>query len=97
MLLFLLVPFSSVIPSIICFLSSIVVANSFHSIPGIPTLAVFNAEDKKITQDGRGAVAADPEGLDFPWLRKPLNEMNEGTASSLNEKPCLVYFTGNYQ
>lgn len=61
---------------------------------GIPTLAIFGADDKLITSDGRGSVAADPDGNEFPWYPKPLNELTDDTASSLNEKPCLVYFTG---
>jgi len=66
----------------------------YYILSGIPSLAIYDAEDRKITHDGRSNVAADPEGADFPWLPKPLNILNDGTASVINEKPCLVYMTG---
>jgi len=59
-------------------------------------LAIFDAEDKKITFDGRSAVSADPTGKDFPWLPKALSELTEDTAGSINSKASLVYFTGQY-
>ncbi|KAF6029087.1 NXN [Bugula neritina] len=63
------------------------------NVEGIPMLAIFDAEDKKITFDGRSAVSADPTGKDFPWLPKALSELTEDTAGSINSKASLVYFT----
>lgn len=57
-------------------------------------LALFDEEDNKITFNGRAAVGGDPECKDFPWLPKPLNELTDDSAGSVNEKACFVYFNG---
>ncbi|XP_067929799.1 nucleoredoxin-like [Watersipora subatra] len=67
--------------------------SDFCNVEGIPTLAIFDDNDRKITLDGRSAVNGDPEGKHFPWLPKALNEFNEGTAGPINDKACLIYFT----
>ncbi|KXJ29402.1 nucleoredoxin [Exaiptasia diaphana] len=62
-------------------------------VEGIPTLIIMDENWKVISINGRGAVAADPEGKEFPWKPKPLSELNDLTASILNEEACAVYFT----
>ncbi|XP_033107862.1 nucleoredoxin-like [Anneissia japonica] len=64
-------------------------------INGIPALVVLDENWKLITSSGRESVKRDPEGKEFPWLPKPVNELNEGTSSPINEEPCVVYFTSS--
>lgn len=66
--------------------------SDFCNVEGIPMLALFDEEDNKITFNGRAAVGGDPECKDFPWLPKPLNELTDDSAGSVNEKACFVYF-----
>ncbi|XP_072013165.1 nucleoredoxin-like [Amphiura filiformis] len=67
--------------------------SSLFEISGIPTLVILDEEGKMITDNGRGKVTKDPEGKEFPWHPKPLEELDDGNASVINEEPCLVYFT----
>jgi len=52
------------------------------------------ATGKNITTEGRGAVAADPEGADFPWYPKALSSV-ESASGTLNSSACLVYNDSN--
>lgn len=62
-------------------------------VEGIPTLIILDENGKVITTNGRGAVSSDPEGKEFPWKPKPLNKLDDVTASMVNEEACLIYFT----
>lgn len=63
-------------------------------VSGIPTLVLVEGDAKTvITKNGRGPVMEDPEGKDFPWYPKPLNELTGSTAGVINESPCLIWFT----
>ncbi|XP_064619329.1 nucleoredoxin-like [Lineus longissimus] len=62
-------------------------------INGIPTLVILDEEDRVITKNGRLELMRDPEGEDFPWLPRPLNELNEYVAHQLNVGSCLILFT----
>jgi hypothetical protein len=64
------------------------------SLSGIPTLVILDEEDRVITKKGRMELMRDPEGEDFPWLPRPLNELNEYVAHQLNVGSCLILFTG---
>ncbi len=57
---------------------------------GIPTLVVLDEELKLITANGTAAVAADPEGGNFPWRPKPVEQLSEGTADRINGGPVLL-------
>ena len=59
-------------------------------VEGIPTLVILDENRNVITDDGRAAVGADPQGLDFPWRPKALNPLNDGAQSSINDFPFLV-------
>lgn len=66
-------------------------------VSGIPTFVLleWNEEGKLavITTNGRGAVSGDPDGNEFPWHPKPVNELTGSVASELNDNPSLVWFT----
>ena len=64
-------------------------------VEGIPTLVILeNLETGKVINPaGRAAVSADPEGKDFPWHPKALNDLTQG-ADGINENPCLVALLG---
>jgi len=63
-------------------------------IEGIPSLVIFDgAFTKVLNSDGRTAVDGDPEGADFPWLPKPLDNLEH--SGKLNDMPCLVYLETN--
>lgn len=63
------------------------------SVQGIPTFILMDDKQDVISMNGRGCVSNDPEGEDFPWKLKPLNVLNEMTVNTINEEPCLIYFT----
>ncbi|XP_077995351.1 nucleoredoxin-like [Glandiceps talaboti] len=62
-------------------------------VSGIPTLVVIDDTGEVITKDGRAAVSADPDGKEFPWSPKPVNNLTELTAFVVNEESCLILFT----
>jgi len=63
--------------------------SNMFEVDGIPTLVILDENDKVITTNGRAAVAADPQGANFPWRLKPLEPLNDYTVQSINEKPTL--------
>ncbi|XP_019615122.1 PREDICTED: nucleoredoxin-like [Branchiostoma belcheri] len=69
--------------------------SQMYGIAGIPTLIIVeNLETGKIiTKDGRGAVGADPDGKEFPWIPKPLNMLEQQYAGTLNEETSVILFT----
>jgi nucleoredoxin len=52
--------------------------SSKFKVQGIPTVVILDADGKTITKDGRSAIAADPEGEDFPWTPKSTKELLSG-------------------
>lgn len=61
-------------------------------VSGIPAFMIINKSDFSIiSKDGRSAVGGDPEGTDFPWHPKPLNDLSGGFGA-INELPSLVAF-----
>ena len=63
--------------------------SKLFGVSGIPMLVIVDAEGNIITTKGRGAVGADPEGAEFPWLPKAVNDLSGGP-DGLNEETCLV-------
>jgi nucleoredoxin len=61
-------------------------------VEGIPSLIIFDENGKKITDDGRSAVGGDPEGAEFPWYPKPLNDLAAGPGA-INDLPSLIVFS----
>jgi len=67
--------------------------SALFEVSGIPHLVLIDENGKILTDNGRSAVSSDPEGNEFPWLPKPLEELTEGTAQTVNEHACLIAFT----
>ena len=61
-------------------------------VSGIPTLVILDEKLNVITTDGRSSVGADPEGADFPWLPKPLNDLS-GAYGAINDTTSIVVFS----
>ena len=67
--------------------------DAMFEVSGIPTLVVLDAKTGKvITKSGRAKVDADPEGAEFPWHEKPLNELDGGCVEYINDTPVVVAF-----
>lgn len=62
-------------------------------VDGIPTLAILDGEGNIVTTNARAKVDSDPEGKEFPWAPKPLEELDEGNAGAINDEVCVVWFT----
>ncbi|GIY04447.1 nucleoredoxin [Caerostris extrusa] len=60
---------------------------------GIPCLIILDENNSIITKEGRVEVNEDPEGEEFPWRPKLVDELGTKHISKLNEEPCLIYFT----
>jgi len=65
--------------------------SSIFGVNGIPSLVIVGPDGLTITKEGRGAVAGDPEGADFPWRPKPVVDL-KGGPGNLNEVPTVVAF-----
>jgi len=63
--------------------------SDLFEVQGIPTLITLDADGKIINKAARGAASGDPEGKDFPWWPKALNDVNAVT-DGLNEEICIV-------
>ncbi len=63
---------------------------------GIPSFHILDENLKTINDEGRGAVGADPEGKEFPWIPKPLNPLLGHTAGKVNSCATLIYLTGKH-
>jgi len=67
-------------------------------VSGIPSFIILSPEDaagnrQVINKSARGAIAADPDGAEFPWHPKPCEELSatvECNGFDVNEKPALV-------
>ncbi|KAK3248795.1 hypothetical protein CYMTET_41753 [Cymbomonas tetramitiformis] len=64
--------------------------SQYFDVSGIPSFVMLSPELKVIDKNARGAVAADPEGKDFPWYPKPVTEID--ACESINDTPtvCLM-------
>ena len=53
--------------------------STLYEVEGIPTFVLVDgATGATINASGRAAVGGDPEGAEFPWYPKPVNDMAEG-------------------
>lgn len=62
-------------------------------ISGIPTLVIIDKNGDTITTQGRSAVSHDPDGIDFPWCPKPVNQLVGGTSAGINDYPSLIWYS----
>jgi len=65
--------------------------SSMFEVEGIPTFVMIGPDGKTINTEARGAVGSDPEGKDFPWAPKPVEDV-EALAGALNETTALLVF-----
>ncbi len=54
---------------------------------------VLDPQGKLVTDDGTSAVQADPEGLEFPWVPKQIQELTGDSLSLLNKSAFVIAFT----
>jgi len=67
--------------------------DSMFEVSGIPTLVVIDAKTGAlISKSGRAKVDSDPEGAEFPWHPKPLNELDGECVEYINDTPVVVAF-----
>jgi len=66
--------------------------SKLFEVEGIPTLVILDAKTGAvINANGRGAIASDPEGANFPWTPPAVAELSS-TADGINETTsvCLM-------
>jgi len=63
--------------------------SGIFDVQGIPSLVTIDPNGKVINKSARGAVTADPNGLEFPWTPKPVNDINQDQ-DGLNEETCVI-------
>jgi len=61
---------------------------------GIPSFHIIEHDGTVINNDGRGAVGADPDGAEFPWHPKPVNDLSAGPGD-INETPSIIVLMEN--
>jgi len=64
-------------------------------VEGIPTVLMFDSQGNVVNEKARGAISADPQGLEFPWLPKPMAKVakmnpEDDVIEALNEKICVL-------
>lgn len=47
-----------------------------------------------ITLNGRAAVSADPQGVNFPWHPAPLSEIGDDVGDIINDAPVVLLLLG---
>ena len=66
-----------------------------YNVDGIPTLVVIDPKTgKSINEDTVQAVMSDPAGTNFPWAPKPVELLDDVTASSVGPSPAVFVFCG---
>lgn len=63
--------------------------NSIFEVRGIPSLITLDEDYRAINKAARGAASGDPEGKEFPWFPKPVNDVNDVT-DGLNDEKCVI-------
>jgi len=63
--------------------------SKLFGVNGIPSLHILEHDGTVINNSGRGAVGGDPEGADFPWHPKPVNDLSAGP-EGINETASMV-------
>merc|ERR1711934_733322 len=60
-------------------------------VEGIPSVVIIDADGSVISKDGRGAIAGDPTGDEFPWYPKPVFNL-KGGPGNIQEMPTVIAF-----
>jgi nucleoredoxin len=63
--------------------------SNLFGVRGIPSLVIIDKDGSTITKDGRAAVSSDPEGAEFPWYPKPVQDL-AGGPGLLNSAAVVV-------
>jgi len=63
--------------------------SKLFGVGGIPSFHIMEHDGTVINNNGRGAVGGDPEGKEFPWHPKPVNDLAAGP-DGINETPSLI-------
>lgn len=63
--------------------------STLFGVRGIPSLVTLSDGGVVINKAARGVAEDDPEGKDFPWFPKPVNNVNDVT-DGLNDEICVV-------
>lgn len=63
--------------------------SGLFEVRGIPTLVLLDQDLNLISKEGTGAVKNDPEGAEFPWMPKPVNDFAQ-SCDGIDEKPAVV-------
>merc|ERR1712076_210075 len=63
--------------------------SSHFGIEGIPSFVMIGEDGKIISDNCRGAVGEDPEGKNFPWYPKPVNDLH--SPEGINDTPSLCF------
>merc|ERR1711988_324320 len=63
--------------------------SKIFNVEGIPSFHIIEYDGTVINNNGRGAVGGDPEGKEFPWHPKPVNDLAAGP-DGINETPSLI-------
>lgn len=61
--------------------------SSHFGVQGIPTLVMLDVDGTVITDGARSSIEADPEGKEFPWHPKPVNDLH--SPDGINDTPSL--------
>jgi len=68
--------------------------SSMFGVNGIPSFHIVEHDGTVINNSARGAVDADPEGAEFPWYPKPVNDLAAGP-EGINETASVVVLMEN--
>merc|ERR1711975_15993 len=63
--------------------------SKIFNVEGIPSFHIIEHDGTVINNNGRSAVGGDPEGLEFPWYPKPVNDLSAGP-DGINETPSVI-------
>jgi len=65
--------------------------SKLFSVEGIPTFVLIDGSTGElINANGRGAVGSDPEGAEFPWYPKPVNDLSSPEGVNETVSLCLM-------
>merc|ERR1711896_113180 len=63
--------------------------SKIFGVNGIPSFHIIEHDGTVINNSGRSAVGGDPDGAEFPWHPKPVNDLSAGP-DGINETPSIV-------